>query len=95
MLSVKYGPGIASYFDMMIQLMRVYCIITIFALIMMYIYHSMGGRNYMEFDNQITQDFSFGNMGYPQAFCEYNLLTPGQTNVNMEFQCQTTTGTPC
>ena len=63
--------------------MRIYAILSFFAIIMMLVYWYMGGTSHVEVENQISQTFSFGNIGFLELKYEYNLLSQEMDKVSL------------
>ena len=69
-----YGPGVLSYFDLYYELMKVFAIMTLIAIPMIYIYYSMAGMSYLAGEQSFVQKFSFGNMGFSDAICQKDVV---------------------
>ena len=72
---LQYGVGIVAYFALQRNLMKLFLVLSIFALIQMMLYYSVGGYSNLP-DGTVDFSFlaSFGNMGFSSIICTKKLI---------------------
>ena len=104
---LKYGAGISNYFDLQVNLIKVFTVLSVFAIAQMFIYKKFGGLNYLEryeeaFDYRNPDlssytKYSFGMMGFSKNICAKVPIQWSaesgftQENTSLILQCEGTT----
>ena len=83
---LRYGTGIVNYFVLQERLIRLFCGLSILAILQLLIYNYFDGHNYTAKETNYTK-ISFGNMGYSGNTCGTNFIDWTQEETIVRLQC--------
>ena len=81
------GYGINAFFDILLSLCTMFCMISIAAIPIFFIYSSMGQGTYSDEKSYPISKFLLGNMGGASVFCHSGLMEKS----HMDLSCPTGT----
>ena len=83
---LRYGTGIVNYFVLQERLIRLFCGLSVLAILQLLIYNYFDGHNYTSKETNYTK-ISFGNMGYSGSICGTNFIDWTQDETIVRLQC--------
>ena len=76
-----FGFGIQAYFNMLEILIKLFFLITILMMPVMYIYYEGGAYENMDFLNRFMAPITMGNIGHAKTECQYHFLQNKQPSL--------------
>ena len=87
---LRYGTGIQAYFSIQFNMIKLFCLMTIYVIPQMVVYGYFGGFNWTT-DANLFEKLSFGNMGFSGNYCGMRFISWDHPTTSISLQCQGTT----
>ena len=72
---LKFGVGIKNFFRLQVELIRIFALLSIIAIIQMIVFAHMDGLDFLGYDKvSFYARTSFGNMGYASSLCSHTII---------------------
>ena len=86
---LRYGAGIQSYFSIQANLIKLFCVLSLFTIPQLLIYNYFDGYNWTT-QESLFEQLSFGNMGYSGNYCGMKFINWDSQETVVSLQCQGT-----